>query len=70
MTHKIEDLIMQRILDLGSSNGIVVGLQIFCGCILESTVELFASQLSGLVALLEHVNSYTGQRNLGSLWLL
>lgn len=68
MTHKIEDLIVQRILDLGSCNEIIVGLQIFC--ILESTVELSAPQLSGLVTLLEHVNSYTGQRNLGSLWLL
>lgn len=49
MTHKIEDLILQRISGLGSFNEIIVDLQIFCSCILESAVELSASQLSGLV---------------------
>lgn len=42
MTHKVEDLILQRVSDLGSCSEIVVGLQIFCSCTLESTVELSA----------------------------
>lgn len=43
MTHNIEELTLQRILELGSCNEIVVRLQIFSSFIPESTVELLLS---------------------------